>query len=62
MIDIQKARNSFKSFLEKYNDKNQLGFELKVVHIYHVVENAKNIAIKFIRGRYKFSRVNSIIA
>lgn len=46
MIDIQKARNSFKSFLEKYNDKNQLGFELKVVHTYHVVENAKNIAIK----------------
>lgn len=46
MIDIQRARNSFKSFLEKYNDKSQLGFELKVVHTYHVVENAKNIAIK----------------
>ena len=46
MIDIQKARNSFKIFLEKYKDKNQLGFELKVVHTYHVVENAKEIATK----------------
>lgn len=46
MIDIQKARNSFKIFLEKYNDKNQLGFELKVVHTYQVVENVKKIATK----------------
>lgn len=46
MINIQKARYAFKSFLEKYNDKSQLGFELKVVHTYHVVENAKNIATK----------------
>ncbi len=45
MIDIQKARNEFKKFLEKYNDKkDELGFELKVVHTYHVVDNAKKIA------------------
>lgn len=46
MIDIQQARNSFKKFLEKYNNKNQLGFDLKVAHTYHVVENAKIIATK----------------
>ncbi len=46
MIDIQKSRKAFKKFLQKYNDKSQLGFELKVVHTYHVAENAKNIAIK----------------
>lgn len=46
MIDIQKARKSFKIFLEKYSDKKELGFELKVIHTYHVVENAKKIAIK----------------
>lgn len=46
-IDIQKARNEFKKFLEKYRDKKEeLGFELKVVHTYHVVENAKKIAMK----------------
>lgn len=37
MIDMQKARNAFKIFLKRYNDKNQLGFELKVTHTYHVV-------------------------
>lgn len=44
MIDIQKARAAFKDFLDKYDDKNELGFELKVTHTYHVVENAKAIA------------------
>lgn len=46
MIDIQKARIAFKNFLEKYSDKDSLGFRLKVVHTYHVVENAKEIATK----------------
>lgn len=46
MIDMQKARNAFKIFLKRYNDKNQLGFELKVTHTYQVVENAKRIATK----------------
>ena len=44
MIDIQKARIAFKKFLNKYNDKHELGFDLKVVHTYHVVDNAKTIA------------------
>ena len=44
MIDIQKARIVFKKFLNKYNDKHELGFDLKVVHTYHVVDNAKTIA------------------
>lgn len=46
MIDIQRAKSAFKKFLEKYEDKNELGFELKVVHTYNVVENAKKIAIE----------------
>lgn len=46
MIDIKHARLAFKTFLEKYSDKKVLGFELKVSHTYHVVENAKTIAKK----------------
>lgn len=46
MIDIQKARHSFKKFLDKYKEQNKLGFELKVVHTYHVVDNARDIATK----------------
>lgn len=46
MIDIGKARIAFKNFLDKYKDQDKLGFELKVVHTYHVVDNAKLIARK----------------
>lgn len=46
MIDIKKARISFKKFLDKYKDQDKLGFNLKVVHTYHVVDNAKEIATK----------------
>ena len=46
MIDIEKARVEFKNFLDKYSDKNELGFKLKVAHTYHVVDNARQIAIK----------------
>ena len=31
MIDIEKAKKTFKNFLNNYN-KNELGFELKIVH------------------------------
>lgn len=44
MIDIARAKNAFKDFLEEYKDKSDLGFELKIVHTYHVAENAKKIA------------------
>ena len=44
MIDINKARKEFKKFLYKYKNQDKLGFELKVVHIYHVVNNATKIA------------------
>ena len=44
MIDIRKAKTAFKDFLEKYEDKNNLGFELKIIHTHHVTENAKEIA------------------
>lgn len=46
MIDIEKARTSFENFLNKYNDKNELGFKLKVAHTYHVINNAREIATK----------------
>lgn len=46
MIDIEKAKIALKEFLEKYDDKNTLGFKLKVVHTYHVADNAKLIATK----------------
>ncbi len=44
MIDIAKAKIAFKDFLDEYEDKSDLGFELKIVHTYHVAENAKKIA------------------
>lgn len=44
MIDIQKAKVSFKKFLDSYEDHDKLGFNLKVVHTYHVVDNASLIA------------------
>lgn len=46
MIDIEKAKLSLKKFLDKYDDKNELGFKLKVEHTYHVVDKAKEIATK----------------
>lgn len=46
MIDIEKARISFKKFLDKYKNQDKLGFSLKVVHTYHVVDNSKEIATK----------------
>lgn len=32
MIDIEKAKIAFKNFLDEYEDKSDLGFELKIVH------------------------------
>ncbi len=47
MIDIVKAKQAFKKFLERYKtEEDVLGFELKVVHTYHVLENARVIAEK----------------
>lgn len=44
MIDIKKAKIAFKDFLEGYEDKEHVSFKLKVVHTYHVAENARKIA------------------
>ena len=44
MIDINRARKAFKLFLDNYKNQNQPGFELKIVHTYHVMDNAKKIA------------------
>ena len=47
MIDITKAKKTFKLFLERYKtDEDVLGFELKIVHTYHVMDNARLIAEK----------------
>lgn len=51
MIDIEKAKIAFKDFLEEYKDKSDLGFELKIVHTYHVAENAKKIAQELNLGK-----------
>ena len=44
MIDIENAKIEFKQFLEEYKNQDDLGFDLKVVHTYHVTENARNLA------------------
>lgn len=42
MIDIDKSKEAFKTFLNNYDDKNDSSFKLKVVHTYHVANNAKS--------------------
>jgi len=44
MIDIKLAKLAFKKFLKKYQDDEQLGLNLKIVHTYQVMENARMIA------------------
>lgn len=44
MINIKKAKIAFKNFLEQYDDTKHVSFKLKVVHTYHVAENARKIA------------------
>ena len=46
MIDLQKARIEFKNYIHNYDNQNDPGFNLKVVHTYHVVDNAMMIAKK----------------
>ena len=44
MIDLEKAKSAFKEYLNSYDNQNEPGFNLKVVHTYHVVENARMIS------------------
>ena len=44
MIDILKAKKEFKKFLETYENKDNEIFILKMVHTYHVADDAKEIA------------------
>lgn len=44
MIDITKSKVAFKDFLERYDDREHVSFKLKVVHTYHVLQNARKIA------------------
>ncbi len=51
MIDIEKAKKEFKKFLEEYGNQEELGFELKVIHTYQVVQNSKTLAQKLNLGQ-----------
>ena len=44
MIDLQRARLAFKEYINNYDNQTDPGFHLKVVHTYHVVENAMMIS------------------
>ncbi len=44
MLDIKNAKLAFKKFLENYKNQDDLGFDLKVIHTYNVVENARILA------------------
>ena len=46
MIDLQKSRLAFKEYINNFNNQDDPGFNLKVVHTYHVVDNAMLIAKK----------------
>ena len=46
MIDLQKARNAFKEYISSFDNQDDPGFNLKVVHTYHVVDNAIMISKK----------------
>ena len=48
MIDLQKARIAFKEYISSYDNQNDPGFNLKVVHTYHVVDNAIMISKKLV--------------
>jgi putative nucleotidyltransferase with HDIG domain len=46
MIDLERVKSEFRNFVNGYDNQTDPGFELKVVHTMHVVENAKLIATK----------------
>ena len=46
MIDLQKARIAFKEYISNYDNQDDPGFNLKVVHTYYVVDNAITISKK----------------
>ena len=43
MIDLKKAHQAFKNFISQYK-QDKLGYDLKVVHTYKVVDNSNKIA------------------
>ena len=43
MIDLKKARQAFKKYISQYK-QDKLGYDLKVMHTYKVVENSNTIA------------------
>ena len=46
MIDLKRVRQEFRKYINQFDNQNDPGFELKVVHTAHVVECAKEITTK----------------
>ena len=46
MIDLEKAKISFREYLSNFDNQDEPGFNLKVVHTYHVVDDAIMISKK----------------
>ncbi len=44
MIDINNIRNKFNEYIDKYENKDEDSFKLKIVHTMNVVQNAKRIS------------------
>ena len=44
MINIDNVKKAFNNYLDKYDNKNDASFKLKVTHTYNVVANAELIA------------------
>ena len=42
MIDLQKARVAFKNYINQYDNQEDAGFHLKVVHTYHVLPGKRS--------------------
>ena len=44
MIDINNIRNKFNEYIDKYENKDEDSFKLKIVHTMNVVQNAELIS------------------
>lgn len=60
MIDIEKAKKSFKEYIEPFKKTDEAGYELKEEHTYNVMKRSKKIAmlLRIKRRRCKTCRAN----
>lgn len=45
MIDIEKAKKTFKEYVEPFKKMDEAGYELKEEHTYNVMKRSKKIAM-----------------